>query len=126
MFPRRADVVAMRPVRSRSLMRGPGYSPEPSSMISTCLEASSSHIPAYHELLERVYIALRNFERLADIEYQVLLAVGDRIFGKYQLDDLYDQYEFLLHREGLVYLLHDLHDVRPVVYKLLGISIETA
>ena len=44
----------------------------------------------------------------------------------YQLDDLDHHHHLLLHRKRLVDLLHDLHDLRPIVNELLRFHIECA
>src|SRR5688572_6403109 len=52
------------------------------------------------------------------------MAIRNFTICKNKLDDLNHHYQFLLHRKGLIHLLDDLYDVRPVIYKLLGIFIQ--
>src|SRR5690606_12226718 len=71
-----------------------------------------------------LHIGPRDFQGLANVEDQVPLSVRQLPFRVNQLDDLYDHDHLLLHRQRLVDLPDDLHDLRPVVYELLGIGIK--
>src|SRR5690349_1808111 len=75
---------------------------------------------------ERLHVCLGNLQRLAYVKDKVTLAVGKVSFRMNKLDDFDDHHHFLLHGEGLIHLLDDLHDLRPVVNKLLRFHIQAA
>src|SRR5687768_11664716 len=71
-------------------------------------------------------ILLGNFQRLPDVKNQIRLPIGNFIISIYQLNYFDDQHYLLLHGKGLIYLLDNLHDLCPIIHKLLGIGVEAA